>query len=74
MALALPLNVLGIIGLFRAVRVDRTHLLGLLVFASVAVTAAVFWSHTSHQSYLQVFTILYASSLIQSAYRVYVRA
>lgn len=67
MAWALPLNVLGIIGLFRAMRVERTHLLGLLVFASVAVTAAVFWSHTSHQSYLQVFTILYASSLVKSA-------
>ena len=62
LAFALPLNVLAIIGLLRAIRADRTHLLMLLVFASVAITAAVFWAHTSHQSYLHPFTILYASS------------
>ena len=63
-ALFLPINVLALAGLWRAVKSDQRHAVMLPVFASVALTAGVFWMHTSHQSYLDVFRMIYASSIL----------
>ena len=63
----LPLNVLALVGLWRSRRLGGPHALILLLFASFVVTTAVFWSHTSHRSFLHVFKIIYAVSVIAPA-------
>jgi hypothetical protein len=68
-AVFVPLNLLAALGLARAIRTDRVHVLALVIFTSVAVTAAVFWMHTSHRSYLHSFKALYAASLIVPSVR-----
>lgn len=59
-----PLNGLALVGLWRARNAGPGHVLVLLLFASFALTTAVFWAHTSHRSFLHVFKIVYAASVI----------
>jgi hypothetical protein len=59
-----PLNVLALIGLWRARRAGPGHVLILLLFVSFAATTAIFWAHTSHRSFLHVFKIVYAASVV----------
>ena len=64
-AVYIPLNVLAVIGLWRARHGGSGHTLVLLVFAAFVVTTAVFWAHTSHRSYLHIFKIIYAASVVE---------
>jgi 4-amino-4-deoxy-L-arabinose transferase-like glycosyltransferase len=64
LAVFLPVNVLAAIGLWRHWREGHGHLLVILVVVSLIVTTAVFWSHTSHASYLHGFKFVYAAAVI----------
>lgn len=64
LALFAPLNALALIGLWRARHAGPGHVLILLLFASFAATTAIFWAHTSHRSFLHVFKIVYATSVV----------
>ena len=63
-AMFLPLNVLALAGVWRVRHAGGGHLLVALLFASFAVTTALFWAHTSHKSFLHPFLFLYAASVI----------
>ena len=60
----LPLNVLALVGLWRARHLGGPHTLirGLMVV--FLITTAVFWAHTSHRSFLHLFEVIYAASLL----------
>lgn len=59
-----PLNVLALIGLWRARHAGPAHALLVLLFAAFVITTAVFWAHTSHRSFLHVFKFVYAASVV----------
>jgi apolipoprotein N-acyltransferase len=59
-----PIAVLGIVGVFLARRRREAILIGMLFLAFMAVTA-VFWAHTSHRSYLDVYWIVFAASVME---------
>lgn len=59
-----PLNILALVGLRRARPLSGPHALITLLVVSFVFTTAVFWSHTSHRSFLHVFEIIYAASVI----------
>lgn len=62
-----PIHVLAAIGLWRARRPwSSGHALSALLFASFAVTTAIFWAHTSHGSYLHPWLFIYASATLAS--------
>jgi 4-amino-4-deoxy-L-arabinose transferase-like glycosyltransferase len=63
-----PVALLGIVGMFRAWR-KREVILVALLFISFVVVTAVFWSHTSHRSYLDVYWIIFAASVLEGALR-----
>ena len=65
--LFLPLNALALTGLWRARRLGGGHAVVMLLVMSFVLTTAVFWSHTSHRSFLNVFEVVYASSVIAKA-------
>lgn len=58
-----PISILGLFGLFLGRRNPGVILIGMLFIAFMAVTA-VFWAHTSHRSYLDVYLIVLAASVI----------
>lgn len=58
-----PVAILGIVGMVLARRQSGTVLVALLFLSYIAVTA-VFWSHTSHRSHLDVYWIVFAASVI----------
>jgi hypothetical protein len=59
-----PIAVLGIVGIFLArERWRECSLIYLLFVAFVGVTG-VFWAHTSHRSYLDVYLIVFAASVL----------
>ena len=60
----LPVAVLGLIGMFVARRKAETALIALLFLGFMAVTA-VFFAHTSHRSYLDVYWMVFAASVLQ---------
>jgi 4-amino-4-deoxy-L-arabinose transferase-like glycosyltransferase len=60
----IPVAVLGLTGMFMARRRRETILIGLLFVAFICVTA-VFWAHTSHRSYLDVYWIVFASWVLE---------
>jgi hypothetical protein len=69
----LPLNVLAVIGLWRARHAGGPHGLVVLLFASFLVTAGIFWAHTSHRAFLHPFEFIYAASaLVSPRSRLYV--
>jgi 4-amino-4-deoxy-L-arabinose transferase-like glycosyltransferase len=59
-----PIALLGVIGMFVERRNRGVILIGLLFVAFIFVTA-VFWAHTSHRSYLDVFFIVLAASVVE---------
>jgi hypothetical protein len=63
-----PVIVFGIWGMLLAREEPGTALIGLLILAYCSVTA-IFWSHTSHRSYLDVYLIVFAASVIDRAWR-----
>jgi 4-amino-4-deoxy-L-arabinose transferase-like glycosyltransferase len=60
----LPVAVLGIIGMILAGRRREVILVGMLFLAFMGVTA-VFCAHTSHRSYLDVYWIVFAASVVE---------
>ena len=60
----LPLNVLALVGLWRARRLGGPHTLMRLLVVTFLITTAVFWAHTSHRSFLHLFEIIYAASVL----------
>lgn len=59
-----PALLLGTAGMWRSRRHWREHLLIYLLFAAFAAVSALFWAHTSHRTYLDVYLILFAAPLI----------
>ena len=59
-----PVAVLGVVGVLLARRRRETILIGMLFLAFIGVTA-VFWAHTSHRSYLDVYWIVFAASVME---------
>jgi 4-amino-4-deoxy-L-arabinose transferase-like glycosyltransferase len=59
-----PVAVLGLVGMFLACRRREVILIGMLFMAFICVTA-VFWAHTSHRSYLDVYLIVFAASVVE---------
>jgi hypothetical protein len=63
----IPVAVLGLVGMFLARRQRETILIGMLFVAFICVTA-IFWAHTSHRSYLDVYWIVFAASVVERAW------
>jgi 4-amino-4-deoxy-L-arabinose transferase-like glycosyltransferase len=61
--LYMPISILGAIGFFLGRRNRGVILIGMLFIAFMTVTA-VFWAHTSHRSYLDVYLIVLAASVV----------
>ena len=59
-----PVAILGLVGMFLARRRREVILIGMLFIAFICVTA-VFWAHTSHRSYLDVYLIVFAASVVE---------
>jgi len=59
-----PVAVLGMAGMILAARRPATPLIAMLFVAFIAVTA-VFWAHTSHRVYLDVYLIVFAASVVE---------
>jgi 4-amino-4-deoxy-L-arabinose transferase-like glycosyltransferase len=59
-----PVAILGLLGIFLARRRREVMLIGLLFIAFICVTS-VFWAHTSHRSYLDVYLIVCAASVLE---------
>ncbi len=58
-----PISILGVFGFFFGRRNRGVILIALLFVAFMAVTA-LFWAHTSHRSYLDVYLIVLAASVV----------
>jgi 4-amino-4-deoxy-L-arabinose transferase-like glycosyltransferase len=63
-AIYAPLHLLAAIALWRHRVVWREHALMAALLLSFVVTTAVFWAHTSHKSYLDVFLFVYAGAVL----------
>ena len=63
-----PVAVLGMIGMFLARRRREVVLIAMLFLAFLCVTS-LFWAHTSHRSYLDVYLIIFAASVIEGTWR-----
>jgi hypothetical protein len=59
-----PVAVLGLTGMFLSFRWSEVILIEMLYISFICVTA-VFWAHTSHRSYLDVYWIVFAASLME---------
>jgi 4-amino-4-deoxy-L-arabinose transferase-like glycosyltransferase len=62
-----PIAIFGVVGLFLAGWRGEVILIGMLFIAFICVTA-VFWAHTSHRSYLDIYLIVFAASLMQRSW------
>jgi hypothetical protein len=60
-----PVAVLGVVGMFLARQRSEVFLIGMLFLSFICVTV-VFWAHTSHRSYLDIYWIVFAASTIDS--------
>lgn len=60
----LPIHLLAALGLWHHRGAWRVHGLFVAVLASFAITTALFWAHTSHKSYLDVFLFVYAAAAL----------
>jgi hypothetical protein len=58
-----PVAILGLVGMFLAYRRPEVILIGMMFIVFICVTA-VFWAHTSHRSYLDVYLIVFAASAV----------
>src|SRR5262249_46528278 len=68
-----PVAILGLVGMFLAYRRREVILIGMLFVAFICVTA-VFWAHTSHRSYLDVYWIVFAASVMERVWTARSRA
>jgi 4-amino-4-deoxy-L-arabinose transferase-like glycosyltransferase len=59
-----PVAILGLIGMFLARGRREVILIEMLFIVFICVTA-VFWAHTSHRSYLDVYLIVFTASVLQ---------
>jgi 4-amino-4-deoxy-L-arabinose transferase-like glycosyltransferase len=59
-----PIAILGIVGMFLARGRREVILIAMLFIAFMCVTA-VFWAHTAHRSYLDVYLIVFAASAVE---------
>ena len=64
-----PVSLLGALGMALTWRRWREHSLIYLLFLSFAGVTAVFWAHTSHRSYLDVYSVVFTSYVLQVVYR-----
>ena len=62
--LFVPVHVLALVGLWRSRGGWRAHALIYVLVLTFVLTTAVFWSHTSHKSYLDPFLFIYAASIV----------
>ena len=63
-----PDRLLGILGMVLARRRPETALVALLFSAFIAVSA-LFFAHTSHRTYLDIYWIVFAASVLTGIYR-----
>jgi hypothetical protein len=63
-----PVSVLGAIGMWRNRRQWRSHGLVYLLFLTFAAVTALFFGHSNHRSYLDVYLIVFASSIAGKRY------
>lgn len=61
-AIFAAVHVMAAIGLWQSRRRWREHAVVYALFLSFLLTTAVFWAHTSHKSYLDVFLFMYAAA------------
>jgi hypothetical protein len=59
-----PVAILGLVGMFLARGRREVILIAMLFMAFICVTV-VFWAHTSHRSYLDVYLIVFAASAVK---------
>jgi hypothetical protein len=59
-----PLHLLAAIGLWRSSGHPSAHALVYVMLATFGISTAVFWAHTSHKSYLDLFLFVYAASVL----------
>jgi 4-amino-4-deoxy-L-arabinose transferase-like glycosyltransferase len=59
-----PVVILGLVGMFLARGRREVILIAMLFIAFICVTA-VFWAHTAHRSYLDVYLIVFAASAVE---------
>ena len=59
-----PVMLLGVIGMVRSRHSWRTHGLIYALFLSFVAVTAVFYGHTSHRAFLDVYWIVYAASFV----------
>jgi 4-amino-4-deoxy-L-arabinose transferase-like glycosyltransferase len=62
-----PILLLGLAGMVMARRGWREHSLVYLEFAGFVVVTAVFWAHTSHRVYLDVYLMVFAAAALDRA-------
>jgi 4-amino-4-deoxy-L-arabinose transferase-like glycosyltransferase len=59
-----PIMALGLAGMFRYRKAWREHMIFYALFVSFAAVTGVFFGHTSHRSYLDVYWIVFAAGLL----------
>jgi 4-amino-4-deoxy-L-arabinose transferase-like glycosyltransferase len=62
-----PILLLGLAGMAATRRGWREHSLIYLQFAGFALVTAVFWAHTSHRVYLDVYLMVFAAATLERA-------
>ena len=62
---------LGLWGMWSGRRHWREHLVFYALFASFAAITALFWGHTSHRAYLDVYWIVFAAGVLQQFHSSY---
>jgi len=55
-----PISVFGVLGMVLTRRDWRMHSLIYLQFLAFIAVSAIFWAHTSHRAYLDVYLIVFA--------------
>ena len=55
-----PISILGLLGMVLARRDWRVHSLIYLQFLAFIAVSAIFWAHTSHRAYLDVYLIVFS--------------
>jgi len=60
-----PISLLGIIGILLTRPAWRLHSVIYLQFLTFAGVTAIFWAHTNHRSYLDVYLIVFAAVVVE---------
>jgi len=69
LAVFAPIHLLAAIGLWQQRHAWRAHSLTAAILLAFGATTAVFWAHTSHKSYLDMFLFVYAGAVGRNAWR-----